>query len=77
LLAGEGKKSLVFPQKSSPINIIRNVNQSQIGQVSIKDDLLAVYNLHIQCYLNYTKSPEIGKNVITIGNLNTQGIGVI
>ena len=77
LLSGQGKKSLIFPSKSSPMNIIRNVNQSQIGQVNIKDDLLSVYNLHIQCFLNYTKSPEIGKNVITIGNLNTQGIGLI
>ena len=78
VLAGSAsEKSVVFPKKAAPMNMIRNINLSQIGQIDVKDDVIAIHNLHIQYYLNYLRAPDISKNIVTIGNLNTQGIGTI
>jgi hypothetical protein len=73
----EERGSLLFPKESRTDATFRAINLSHIGEVDIKSDKFSVHNLHLQCQLIFKKAAEIEKNVITIGNLNTSGIGII
>ena len=67
------KKTLLFDTGES--NGIRAVNLLKIGEIKSKNTVLEIFNLNIQVYLAMKSSKKSYKNfLITLGNLNTQGI---
>ena len=70
------RRSFLFPQSITHVNTIRSVNLSRVGEIIQKGQTLSVHNLHLQFYLT-RPSAEINKHVVTLGNLNSSGLGEV
>jgi hypothetical protein len=64
------KKSLLFNNKEP----IKAIDILKIGTIKSKNTVLEIYNLRIQIKLSVTKTDGYKDFVVTVGNLNTQGI---
>ena len=73
------EKNLIFSSKTKNIQPIQTINISKLQTIEVKDTNLNIYNLHMQLQL-VRKSDENSKIlkrfVITIGNLNPEGISI-
>lgn len=69
-----GGRSLLIPLEDERANLIKTVNVLKISDVTVKGDVNSVYSLHLQVHMTQDDPAYIGKYVVTIGNLNTQGL---
>lgn len=67
------KTTLLF-EDASNIQQVKSVDILRIGSIRSKNTLLDIYNLRIQFKLSYMKKTGYKAFIVTLGNLNTQGI---
>lgn len=67
-------KTIIFGLGEEKLRRIKSLNLQKIGVVSVKDEPQDVYSLHAQILMSHGVHIEIDKYVVTIGNLNPQGI---
>lgn len=70
----DNTKSTILFDNTSDFQPIRSVDIMKIGSIISKNTLLDIYNLRIQFKLTFEKESGLKDFVVTLGNLNTQGI---
>ncbi len=70
-------KNIIFFDKNKPSSFV-SINISKLRPVEAKESLFDVYNLHLQVELTFCDTNQINNKpmVVTLGNLNTEGINI-
>jgi hypothetical protein len=66
--------SLLFANNKYDDNSIVDIDILKIGDTTSKYDIINIYSLYIQVFLHSSTEAKLNKFVISIGNLNTEGI---
>jgi hypothetical protein len=70
------EKNIIFYDDNTKVDLFQAINISKLQTIEAKQTKFDIYNLQVQVELHYSIKEKRKKLIITVGNLNTEGINL-